>query len=438
MVMPLKGIDSVVVSSGFDSGTDGWLSYGGSTTLTQDGGRLKVSASIVWGTVDKPLTTSGTYEGTFTASSNSMLLLFEMIPGVNPPPDSTGYYWLDNVSVEEVNPVESTVVENGGYRYGFNGQEKSNEIYGQGNAYNFGARIQDPRLGRFFSIDKLGTGYKSDYSFGGNSPISSIDYNGDVEIIVTTHKTDKNGKLTVTTARYVIETVEDIRGIARDAYKIDIYQKEVLMSQQVGNATYTWYGWKTSSITQDKESGKTPEERRFTGVGGWIAKNLYELSISINPVAKLGNAIGYDRDQITGESKSVSQRAFQASEAVFDAITLGRGKIAKEGAKKILIEYLGTKVLDYGVEDIISYSVNKLGFDKEKSVVLGYNLYQLARDAKKGKIDDIYKLLQRATSIGQKTEDTIKELNNYGVDLNMPKDGNAAVSKALQGLGAIQ
>lgn len=99
---------------------------------------------------------------------------------------------------------------------------------------------------------------------------------------------------------------------------------------------------------------------------------------------------------------------------------------------------MGTKVLDYGVEDIISYSVNKLGFDKEKSVILGYNLYQLARDAKKGKIDDIYKLLQRATSIGQKTEDTIKELNNYGVDLNMPKDGNAAVSKALQGLGAIQ
>ena len=40
------------------------------------------------------------------------------------------------------------------YRYGFNGQEKLDEIKGYGNSLDFGARIYDPRLGRFLSVDK--------------------------------------------------------------------------------------------------------------------------------------------------------------------------------------------------------------------------------------------------------------------------------------------
>jgi len=32
-----------------------------------------------------------------------------------------------------------------GYRYGFNGHEKDDEIKGSGNSLNFGARILDPR-----------------------------------------------------------------------------------------------------------------------------------------------------------------------------------------------------------------------------------------------------------------------------------------------------
>jgi len=36
----------------------------------------------------------------------------------------------------------------GGYRYGFNGKEKDDEIKGSGKSYAFEARIFDPRLGR--------------------------------------------------------------------------------------------------------------------------------------------------------------------------------------------------------------------------------------------------------------------------------------------------
>ncbi len=33
------------------------------------------------------------------------------------------------------------------YRFGFNGKENDNEIQGDGNSYDFGARIYDSRLG---------------------------------------------------------------------------------------------------------------------------------------------------------------------------------------------------------------------------------------------------------------------------------------------------
>lgn len=39
------------------------------------------------------------------------------------------------------------------YRYGFNGKEKDSEIKGEGNSLDFGARIYDPRLGRWLSVD---------------------------------------------------------------------------------------------------------------------------------------------------------------------------------------------------------------------------------------------------------------------------------------------
>ncbi|MBS1944432.1 MAG: RHS repeat-associated core domain-containing protein, partial [Bacteroidetes bacterium] len=42
------------------------------------------------------------------------------------------------------------------YRFGFNGQEKDDEMYGStGNSYDFGARMYDPRVGRWLSIDLM-------------------------------------------------------------------------------------------------------------------------------------------------------------------------------------------------------------------------------------------------------------------------------------------
>ena len=66
------------------------------------------------------------------------------------------------------------------YRYGFNGQEKDDEIKGSGNSYDFGERMQDPRLGRFSSPDPLTFifPWQSPYAYTMNSPITFTDYSG--------------------------------------------------------------------------------------------------------------------------------------------------------------------------------------------------------------------------------------------------------------------
>src|SRR5690554_6248731 len=81
------------------------------------------------------------------------------------------------------NPVYVPANGSDGYRYGFNGMEKDDNIKGAGNSYDFGARLYDPRVGRWLSIDPLEkeqpgfTPYKAFY----NNPNLFIDPDGRIE-----------------------------------------------------------------------------------------------------------------------------------------------------------------------------------------------------------------------------------------------------------------
>lgn len=69
------------------------------------------------------------------------------------------------------------------YRYGFNSMERDDELKGKGNSYNFGARILDPRTGRFFSKDPILQPSESPYSFSANNPIIYVDVEGEDNIV---------------------------------------------------------------------------------------------------------------------------------------------------------------------------------------------------------------------------------------------------------------
>jgi RHS repeat-associated protein len=78
------------------------------------------------------------------------------------------------------------------YCFGFNGKERDNETYGEGNAYDFGARIYDSRLGRWLSLDPLTSKYPnlSPYLFAGNNPILFVDFDGN-DFGINANHTDK-------------------------------------------------------------------------------------------------------------------------------------------------------------------------------------------------------------------------------------------------------
>ena len=67
-----------------------------------------------------------------------------------------------------------------GYRWGFNNMEKDDELKGSGNSYDFGARIYDPRVGRWLAVDPLAAKYpdSSPYSFASNNSIYFLDPDG--------------------------------------------------------------------------------------------------------------------------------------------------------------------------------------------------------------------------------------------------------------------
>jgi RHS repeat-associated protein len=66
------------------------------------------------------------------------------------------------------------------YRYGFQGQEKDDEIKGEGNSLNYTFRMHDPRIGRFFVTDPLEKKYPfySPYQFSGNRVIDMVELEG--------------------------------------------------------------------------------------------------------------------------------------------------------------------------------------------------------------------------------------------------------------------
>ncbi len=75
------------------------------------------------------------------------------------------------------------------YRYGFQGQEMDNEVrenpttgtVGTGNHYDYGARMYDSRLGRWWRVDAATKKYPSHspYTYVANSPIVHVEVGGD-------------------------------------------------------------------------------------------------------------------------------------------------------------------------------------------------------------------------------------------------------------------
>lgn len=97
------------------------------------------------------------------------------------------------------------------YRYGFQGQEKDDEISGDGDSYTAEFWQYDPRVGRRWNIDPIDKAFESPYATFKNNPLSLIDprgLNGDVTI------DKKEKKMTVRGKYYYNKSDENLKKYA--------------------------------------------------------------------------------------------------------------------------------------------------------------------------------------------------------------------------------
>jgi len=99
------------------------------------------------------------------------------------------------------------------YRYGFQGQEKDDEIKGEGNSLNYKYRMHDPRIGRFFAVDPLAPQYphNSPYAFSENRVIDGVELEG-LEYSSIHITVNSDGKIQSTTSSWYNSKSHNVPG----------------------------------------------------------------------------------------------------------------------------------------------------------------------------------------------------------------------------------
>lgn len=153
-----------------------------------------------------------------------------------------------------------------GFRYGFQGQEKDDEIKGEGNSVNYTYRMHDPRLGRFFAVDPLAYdyAYNSPYAFCENKVIDGIELEGleHSEIIihrtVTRQQVDDHERVTQTTVKYNKVYRPNLAGKSVLAYTIRITNESSIDVNRDGTESNPLSITRTAVISADGKSDGEP------------------------------------------------------------------------------------------------------------------------------------------------------------------------------------
>jgi len=189
------------------------------------------------------------------------------------------------------------------YRYGFNGMEKDDELKGEGNSYDFGARMYNPRVGRWFKMDPLFMkyAYDSPFLFSGNSPISITDPDGKRKRKITI-VADENGNVTRTTAKLIDYSLKskvryETDPLSGDAVKVYDYYDTVDMEYIVKD--------KNNKILSRKITRNASERLSHNGVSPITPEAWLKLNDKIDDIAQetydplKGNEKGHFKGGIT-------------------------------------------------------------------------------------------------------------------------------------------
>lgn len=225
-----------------------------------------------------------------------------------------------------------------GYSYGFQGQERDDEVSGNGNSYDFGARIYNSRIGRFFSIDPQARSFESPYAFAANNPIAYIDINGEWPCWTCWAK---KALTVISTVADFIPVVGQIKGVIE------------------GTIGYSMDGTKLE-----------PWERALAFIpGGKIASKAVKITKSIIKVTKASKVV----KKVKAVTKKIHIRIKPKASQVEDVIhgnSKGSKKaqhvyeiVDKESGETIKYGISGRKLNKNGTSGRANSQVNKLNKD---------------------------------------------------------------------------
>lgn len=193
--------------------------------------------------------------------------------------------------------------------------EKDDEVKGSGNSLDFGARIYDPRIGRWLSVDPLASkfAYASPYNAFNNNPIFYVDPTGKSGVAYKTDQKNKDGKpiLRVVSNIYIYgEGATQARADAIQAEVNSQYNNDGQFFSAVidGTEYEVQFEFQSKIINGKDVDGKLVEG----GYGNLNAENNFfevrddiETSLTLEGIVG-GNAGAFKTSQIDDASNAVS------------------------------------------------------------------------------------------------------------------------------------
>jgi RHS repeat-associated protein len=246
------------------------------------------------------------------------------------------------------------------YRYGFQGQEKDDEVKGEGNSLNYTFRMHDPRVGRFFATDPLEVElpWNSPYVFSENRLLDGVELEG-LEFVprIAPFFEASNGIPRTTVAEQFIKTGTETPkwnpSLSSGQNLIRFFQHGSSMHRLIQKSP-KFVRWVSEFVTQSGKGGSRTDLFRIVSRGGKRTAEFRE----IKPNSANGRNVGPK----------------QLDRAVGDFIR--NGGVEKYGIDKITEGMIYYEPVMAGV----FYNVQK-----------GDNLYSIAKDFNTT-VDELVKL----------------------------------------------
>ena len=197
-------------------------------------------------------------------------------------------YGFSNIS-----PTDFPVTCTTGYRFGFNGQEKVDEISGIGNHNTALFWEYDTRLGRRWNLDPKPDISKSSYSTFGNNPVIHSDILGDTIVIFLGNK-DKDPALYLASQQMVKKSVND------GVFIVVSHANPLVLQVDKSSATNDFKHF-TSDVIVPMLRAVSPEFNN-----AYEKKNIKSLILSGCNTATDPNEY-YDYPEVAGEKMSLAE-----------------------------------------------------------------------------------------------------------------------------------